>query len=34
VRVTIADLFDEATVALKAAGVIKPRREANRLWRG
>jgi len=32
VRVTIADLFDEATVALKAAGVIKPRREANRLW--
>ncbi|HEU5219717.1 MAG TPA: peptide chain release factor N(5)-glutamine methyltransferase [Gemmatimonadales bacterium] len=31
-RATIADLFDEATVALKAAGVIKPRREANRLW--
>ena len=31
-RVTIADLFDEATIRLKAAGVVKPRREANRLW--
>jgi methylase of polypeptide subunit release factors len=31
-RLTIADLFDEATRALKAAGVVKPRREANRLW--
>lgn len=31
-RVTIADLFDEATAALKAARVVKPRREANRLW--
>ena len=30
--VTIADLFDEATATLKAAGVVKPRREANRLW--
>lgn len=30
--VPIADLFDEATKALKAAGVVKPRREANRLW--
>lgn len=32
VRVTIADLFDEATATLKAARVVKPRREANRLW--
>ncbi len=31
-RVTIANLFDEATATLKAAGVVKPRREANRLW--
>jgi release factor glutamine methyltransferase len=31
-RVTIADLFDEATAVLRAVGVIKPRREANRLW--
>lgn len=31
-RVTIADLFDEATATLKRAGVVKPRREANRLW--
>ncbi len=31
-KLTISDLFDEATAALKAAGVVKPRREANRLW--
>jgi release factor glutamine methyltransferase len=30
--VTIADLFEEATTRLRAAGVVKPRREANRLW--
>jgi len=30
--VTIADLFDQATVVLRAAGVVKPRREANRIW--
>lgn len=30
--VTVADLFEEATVRLRAAGVVKPRREANRLW--
>ncbi len=31
-RMSIAELFEEATAALKAAGVVKPRREANRLW--
>lgn len=31
-QVIIADLFDEATRQLRAAGVVKPRREANRLW--
>jgi release factor glutamine methyltransferase len=29
---TVADLFEEATVRLRAAGVVKPRREANRIW--
>ena len=30
--VTIADLFEAATAALRVAGVVKPRREANRLF--
>lgn len=30
--VTVADLLEEATRKLRAAGVVKPRREANRLW--
>jgi release factor glutamine methyltransferase len=30
--VTVADLFQEASIRLRAAGVVKPRREANRLW--
>lgn len=30
--VTVAGLFEEATSRLRAAGVVKPRREANRLW--
>jgi release factor glutamine methyltransferase len=30
--VTVAGLFEEATLRLRAAGVVKPRREANRLW--
>ncbi len=29
---TVAGLIEEATRALRAAGIIKPRREANRLW--
>jgi release factor glutamine methyltransferase len=30
--VTVAELLDEAARKLRAAGVVKPRREANRLW--
>lgn len=30
--VRVTELFDEATLRLRAAGVVKPRREANRLW--
>jgi release factor glutamine methyltransferase len=30
--VSVSDLFDEATARLRTAGVVKPRREANRLW--
>ncbi len=30
--VTVADLIDGAASRLRAAGVVKPRREANRLW--
>lgn len=29
---SVADLLEDATRKLRAAGVIKPRREANRLW--
>lgn len=29
---TVAELFEEATSRLRAAGVVKPRREANRIW--
>ena len=29
---SVADLLEDATRRLRAAGVIKPRREANRLW--
>lgn len=29
---SVADLLEEASRKLRAAGVIKPRREANRLW--
>lgn len=31
-QLTVADLIDEAAGAMRQAGVIKPRREANRLW--
>jgi len=30
--VSVAELIDAATSRLRAAGVVKPRREANRLW--
>jgi release factor glutamine methyltransferase len=30
--VSVAELIDAATARLRAAGVVKPRREANRLW--
>lgn len=29
---SVAELIDAATARLRAAGVVKPRREANRLW--
>lgn len=29
---SVADLLDDATRKLRAAGIIKPKREANRLW--
>jgi release factor glutamine methyltransferase len=32
VTASVADLLEDATRKLRAAGVIKPRREANRLW--
>ena len=29
---SVADLLEDATRKLRAAGIIKPKREANRLW--